>query len=73
MARGWRVCRKIRSRCFWRTVVVVWPAALFRLSFLKAYAVMVYLTGNQRIPWGTASFHRNLAQPLPAFTRSNGC
>jgi hypothetical protein len=41
---------------FLATVVVVWPAALFRLSFLKAYAVMVYLTATREFPWGSASF-----------------
>jgi hypothetical protein len=41
---------------FLATVMVVWPAALFRLSFVKAYAVMVYHSALREVPWGSASF-----------------
>ena len=41
---------------FLATVAVVWPAAFFRLSFVKAYAVMVYHSALREGPWGSASF-----------------
>ncbi|HTC88604.1 MAG TPA: glycosyltransferase family 39 protein, partial [Bryobacteraceae bacterium] len=55
----WRVDGAFAAKSFalfLATVLVVWPAALFRLSFLKAYAVMVYLTATREFPWGSASF-----------------
>jgi hypothetical protein len=33
-------------------VLVVWPAAILRLSFVKSYAVLVYLTLTRTDPWG---------------------
>ena len=41
---------------FFATLLIVWPAALFRLSALKAYAAMAYLAVARSSPWGHASF-----------------
>jgi Dolichyl-phosphate-mannose-protein mannosyltransferase len=41
---------------FLATVLAVWPAAILRLSFVKAYAVMVYLATMREDPWGHAGF-----------------
>jgi uncharacterized membrane protein len=41
---------------FLATVLAVWPAAILRLSFVKAYAVMVYLATMRVDPWGHAGF-----------------
>jgi Dolichyl-phosphate-mannose-protein mannosyltransferase len=38
------------------TVLIVWPAAILRLSFLKAYAAMAYLAWTREFPWGRAGF-----------------
>jgi hypothetical protein len=38
------------------TVLIIWPAAILRLSFLKAYAVMAYLALTREFPWGHARF-----------------
>jgi hypothetical protein len=38
------------------TVLIVWPAAIFRLSFLKACAVMAYLAWTREFPWGHTGF-----------------
>ncbi len=43
-----------RSRCFLLTVLAVWPAAILRLSFVKAYAVMAYLAVSRDSAWGNA-------------------
>lgn len=40
---------------FLATVIVIWPAAIVRLSFLKSYAAMAYLA-LRREPWGPAGF-----------------
>jgi hypothetical protein len=54
---------------FFATVLVVWPAALLRLSFLKAYAVLVYLAWSRQSPWGNVTLaetwcERVLRSPL---------
>ena len=41
---------------FLATVVVVWPAAIVRLSFVKSYAAMAYLALMRAAPWGNAGF-----------------
>jgi hypothetical protein len=41
---------------FLATVLAVWPSAIFRLSFVKAYAVMAYLTLMRQSPWGHVGF-----------------
>jgi hypothetical protein len=38
------------------TVLIIWPAAILRLSFLKACAVMAYLAWTREFPWGHAGF-----------------
>jgi len=38
------------------TVLAVWPAAMLRLSFVKAYAVMAYLALMRESPWGHVGF-----------------
>lgn len=39
---------------FVATVLVIWPAAILQLSFLKAYAVIAYLALIRMAPWGHA-------------------
>jgi hypothetical protein len=51
------------------TVLIIWPAAILRLSFLKAYAAMAYLAWTREFAWGHAGFidawrERFLASPL---------
>jgi 4-amino-4-deoxy-L-arabinose transferase-like glycosyltransferase len=41
---------------FLATVLAVWPAAILRLSFVKAYAVMGYLALLRESPWGHVGF-----------------
>ena len=41
---------------FLATVLAVWPSAIFRLSFVKAYAVVAYLALLREAPWGHAGF-----------------
>jgi hypothetical protein len=41
---------------FLATVFAIWPAALLRLSFLKAYAAIAYLSFLREFPWGKAGF-----------------
>jgi Dolichyl-phosphate-mannose-protein mannosyltransferase len=40
---------------FLATVLIIWPAAILRLSFMKAYAVLAYLA-LMREPWGHVGF-----------------
>jgi hypothetical protein len=40
---------------FLATVAAVHPASLFKLSFVKAYAIMVYLAVFRKSPWGDAT------------------
>jgi hypothetical protein len=41
---------------FFATVLVVWPAAILRLSFVKGYAVVAYLALMRESPWGHVGF-----------------
>jgi uncharacterized membrane protein YfbV (UPF0208 family) len=41
---------------FVATVLVIWPGAIFKLSFVKAYAFMAYLAVFRKSPWGNVSF-----------------
>jgi uncharacterized membrane protein YfbV (UPF0208 family) len=50
-------------------VLVVWPAALYKLSFVKGYLFMAYLGLFRKSPWGNEGFldvwrHRLLDSPL---------
>jgi len=38
------------------TVLLVWPGAILKLSFLKAYAFMAYLAVYRKGAWGTVGF-----------------
>ncbi len=54
---------------FAATVVVVWPAAIYKLSFVKGYLFMAYLGLFRQSPWGNEGFldvwrHRVLDSPL---------
>jgi len=57
--RRWQADGRFVARsvgAFLATVLIVWPAAILRLSFLKAYAVMAYLAWTREFPWGRAGF-----------------
>ena len=57
--RRWRIDRAFVAKSvalFLAIVLVVWPAAIVRLSFLKAYAAMAYLALMRDAPWGHAGF-----------------
>jgi len=41
---------------FFGTVLVVWPAAVFKLAFLKSYLFMAYLAVARRAAWGEVTF-----------------
>jgi hypothetical protein len=41
---------------FLATVLLVWPAAVFKLSFAKAYMVMAYLALFRKGAWGDVTF-----------------
>jgi hypothetical protein len=70
--RRWGVGRPFVAKSlavFLATVLVFWPAALLRLSFVKAYAVLAYQALLRQSPWGSAGFldtwrTRILASPL---------
>jgi hypothetical protein len=38
------------------TVLLVWPAAILKLSFIKAYFAMAYLAIFRKSPWGEVGF-----------------
>lgn len=53
--RSLRADRELAIRsllAFVATVLVVWPAAIFKLSFLKGYLFMAYLALFRKSPWG---------------------
>jgi hypothetical protein len=55
----WQVDGRFVARSvgtFLATVVIIWPAAILRLSFMKAYAVLAYLASMREAPWGHAGF-----------------
>jgi hypothetical protein len=57
--RRWSVDRRFLAKSlalFLATVLVIWPAAILRLSFIKSYVVMAYLALSREAPWGPASF-----------------
>jgi hypothetical protein len=70
--RRWSVNRPFLAKSlalFLATVLALWPAALLRLSFVKAYAVLAYQAMLRQSPWGSAGFldtwrTRILASPL---------
>jgi len=41
---------------FFATVLVVWPAAIVKLSFMKGYLFMAYLALVRKSPWGPEGF-----------------
>jgi hypothetical protein len=41
---------------FTATVLVVWPAAIYKLSFVKGYLFMAYLALFRHSPWGQVGF-----------------
>ena len=41
---------------FLATVLVLWPAAILRLSFVKAYLGLAYLALSRKSPWGGIGF-----------------
>ena len=47
----WRFALK-STAVFVATVFVVWPGALLKLSFLKAYFFLAYLSVFRKAPWG---------------------
>ncbi|HLK20395.1 MAG TPA: hypothetical protein VKT81_15675 [Bryobacteraceae bacterium] len=54
------------------TVLIVWPAAIYKLSFVKAYLFMAYLGLFRKSPWGNEAIfdvwrHRVLDSPLEWF------
>ncbi len=55
----WQADRRFLANSFavfLATVLVLWPAAILRLSFLKAYAVLGYLAVSREFAGGSASF-----------------
>jgi hypothetical protein len=55
----WRVDGKFVVKSFvlfLATVLLIWPAAILRLSFLKSYAVMAYLSWSRDFAWGNTGF-----------------
>jgi hypothetical protein len=53
--RSWRVAAESFA-VFVTTVLVLWPAAIYKLSFLKGYLFMGYLALFRKSPWGTEGF-----------------
>jgi len=65
---GWRVVANSLA-LFAATVLVVWPAAIYKLSFVKGYLFMAYLGLFRTAPWGNDGFldvwgRRVLESPL---------
>jgi hypothetical protein len=68
----WQASRRFAvTSCalFTTTVLVVWPAAILKLSFLKAHAVTAYLAVFREPPWGNVGLlgtwqSRLLGSPL---------
>jgi hypothetical protein len=60
---GWSLI--VRSvGLFIATVLIVWPAAIFRLTFVKSYLFMAYLALARRGSWGNAGFFSTWATRL---------
>lgn len=51
----WRWMGK-STALFAGTVMLLWPAAILKLSFLKAYLFMAYLAVFRKSPWGHITF-----------------
>jgi hypothetical protein len=49
---GWRMAGASLG-LFVATVLVVWPAAIYKLSFVNGYLFMAYLAFFRKAPWGT--------------------
>ena len=65
---GWRLAARSLA-LFVATVLVVWPAAIYKMSFVKGYLFMAYLALFRKSPWGNQGFfevwgHRTLDSPL---------
>jgi hypothetical protein len=65
---GWRLAASSLA-VFAVTVLAVWPAALYKLSFVKGYLFMAYLGLFRNAPWGNEGSldvwrHRLLDSPL---------
>ena len=65
---GWRLAARSLA-LFVATVLVVWPAAIYKMSFVKGYLFMAYLALFRKSPWGNQGFfevwgHRTLASPV---------
>jgi hypothetical protein len=41
---------------FFATLLVVWPGAIFKLSFVKGYLGLAYLAAFRKSPWGGETF-----------------
>lgn len=46
------------------TVMILWPAAILKLTFLKSYAFMAYLAVARNSPWGQITFAQTWSQRL---------
>jgi hypothetical protein len=57
----WRAALK-SVLVFAGTVLVLWPAAVLKLNFLKAYAFMAYLALVRKSPWGQITFGQTWLQ-----------
>jgi len=44
------------------TIIVLWPAAILKLTFLKSYAFMAYLAIARKSPWGQITFAQTWSQ-----------
>jgi hypothetical protein len=65
---GWRLAGRSLA-LFVATAMVVWPAAIYKLSFVKGYLFMAYLALFRKSPWGAEGFfeiwgRRALDSPL---------
>lgn len=65
---GWRLAGSSIA-VFIATVLAVWPAGIYKLSFMKGYLFMAYLALFRKSPWGNESFfevwgHRAIDSPL---------
>jgi hypothetical protein len=52
---GWRSLWRA-GLVFAGTVFFIWPAAIYKLSFVKSYAFMAYLAVFRKAPWGNEGF-----------------
>jgi hypothetical protein len=71
----WRVDRKFAAKSlglFLGTVLVAWPAAILRLSFIKSYAVLAFLALHRAAPLGAPPALPKPGAPASSARRSNG-